>query len=431
MSASSIAAAGGLAPRLPATAGNQHEHRATAGIDLSIVIPAYNEEGGIAAVLDRILQESERLRTAAPGCNVEVLVINDGSTDRTAEVVARCPAVTLVNCPRNRGYGAALQTGFRRAAGQSIAFLDADGTYPPEHLHVLYDTLVRTGADMVVGSRMMGTATRMPLVRKIGNWMFARLIGWSGTGRITDGGSGMRVFRRAVLPGLLPLSNGLDFIVGMSVRAIHERLHVVEVPIPYDERVGESKLRVSADGIRFLRTILRVGMGYNPLKFFVLAGSLLLIAAIILGLPSVWYYLQFRRVEDWEIYRLFTVMVLLVSGIEVAYFGLLATRVLALTDPSDAPPQPLGSVAGFLLDRRIFQLSVRFGVALVAGAAVLNYATIYEYARTGTIDVHWSYILTGATLVLIGVQLIMGGVLSKILEQVRERTRLRGSQPWR
>ena len=201
----------------------------------------------------------------------------------------------------------------------------------------------------------------------------------------------------------------------------------MEVAIPYDERVGESKLRVLRDGSRFLRTIVTVALEYNPLKFFLLAGTLLLGLALFLSLPAVWYYIQVRRVEDSEIYRLFTVMVLLVSGVETAYFGLLVTRVLALTENPVRQRRGIGPVAGFLLDRRVFELSIRAGITLILAAAVLNYRTIYQYVMTRQIYMHWSYMFTGATLVLVGVQLIMGGALSKILEEVKERETLRRS----
>ena len=292
---------------------------------------------------------------------------------------------------------------------------------------VVVEALQANGADMVVGSRMMGAQSRMPAVRKLGNWLFARLLGWSGTSHISDGGSGMRVFRRSILPRLFPLSDGLDFIVAMSARAIHEDLAVREVAIPYDERVGESKLRVLSDGLRFLRTIVMVALEYNPLKFFLLAGSLLLGMALFLSLPAVWYYIEFRRVEDWEIYRLFTVMVLLVSGVETVYFGLLATRVLTLTENPTRHRKGIGRVSSFLLDRRVFELSIRAGTVLIVAAAILNYRTIYQYVMTRQIYIHWSYMFTGATLVLVGVQLIMGGALSKILQEVKDREASRRS----
>ena len=99
---------------------------------LSIVIPAYNEEAGIAETIDRILRIRENVISGTLGItDVEVIVVNDASKDRTAEIVARYPDVVLITHKENRGYGGALKTGFESAKGEFIGFLDADGTYPP------------------------------------------------------------------------------------------------------------------------------------------------------------------------------------------------------------------------------------------------------------------------------------------------------------
>ncbi|MGC8782481.1 MAG: glycosyltransferase family 2 protein, partial [Anaerolineae bacterium] len=98
---------------------------------LSVVIPAYNEEAGIQAVVQRVL--ATRPQLAAEGLDLELIVVDDGSRDRTAELVAATPAARLIRHRTNGGYGAALKTGFAAARGEWIGFLDADGTYPPEH----------------------------------------------------------------------------------------------------------------------------------------------------------------------------------------------------------------------------------------------------------------------------------------------------------
>jgi glycosyltransferase involved in cell wall biosynthesis len=126
--------------------------------ELSIVIPAYNEEHGIESIARRVLATREAL-TKVGVDGLELLIVDDGSGDRTAEVAAAIDGVTLIRHPRNRGYGAALKTGFSRARGELIGFLDADGTYPPEFFPEMC-RLAMNGSDLVIGSRMAGAASR-------------------------------------------------------------------------------------------------------------------------------------------------------------------------------------------------------------------------------------------------------------------------------
>ena len=123
----------------------------------------------------------------------------DGSRDRTAEVVAGYPDVRLVRHPINRGYGAAIKTGFRHAQGDYLAFIDADGTYPPESLPDLCRAASEQKADLVIGSRMSGAHTQMPLTRRVGNLAYAALLSIIGNTAVRDTTSGMRLLRRSVL----------------------------------------------------------------------------------------------------------------------------------------------------------------------------------------------------------------------------------------
>lgn len=132
---------------------------------LSVVIPAYNEEGGIAEIAHRVLSIRESLKEV--GVNgLELLVVDDGSKDRTVEIAGSIAGVTLIQHPQNKGYGGALKTGFSQASGELIAFLDADGTYPPEYFPQLCKEALN-GADLVVGSRRGGAESHMPPMRKL------------------------------------------------------------------------------------------------------------------------------------------------------------------------------------------------------------------------------------------------------------------------
>ena len=121
---------------------------------LSIVIPAYNEEDGITEIATRVLAVTPDLKKAGVD-EMELLVVDDGSRDKTAEVASKINGVTLVRHPKNKGYGAALKTGFAQAKGELIGFLDADGTYPPEYFPKLCRAALN-GAELVIGSRMAG-----------------------------------------------------------------------------------------------------------------------------------------------------------------------------------------------------------------------------------------------------------------------------------
>lgn len=390
---------------------------------LSIVVPAYNEESGIAAIIKRILEVKQKIieSTGQIG-EVELIVVNDASSDRTAEIASQFRDVVVVSHERNKGYGGALKTGFERARGEYIGFLDADGTYPPEHFPDLCQAMFQENADMVVGSRMSGERSEMPFQRYIGNKLFAYLLSWIVGKRITDTASGMRVFKRGTLPKLFPLPDGLHLTPAMSTRALHEGLKIVEVPIPYEERVGRSKLNPISDGFRFLNIIIGVARLYNPLKFFGAVGVLLLGAGLFLSIDPILYYLRVRRVEDTEIYRLFTIMVLYVTGINLMSFGAFSNYVLDIMHGKELNRH--GLIGRYFLSRRVIRRSGLLGTTLMALAVALNHQTILEYLTKGHIYVHWSYVLTGATFFLVGLQLLMGSILIRILEELRERQQL-------
>jgi len=394
---------------------------------LSIVIPAYNEEQGIGAVIDRVLGEKDRIITATEGWidDVETIVVNDASQDGTQEVVSGFPNVKLINLDENRGYGGALKAGFEGSKGELIAFLDADGTYPPEELPDLCRVLRAEEADMVIGSRMSGEKSRMPLTRYIGNKIFAYLLSWIVGRRITDTASGMRVFKKEILAKLFPLPDGLHLTPAMSTQALHQGFKVKEVPIRYEKRVGRSKLNVVVDGIRFTSIILQIARLYNPMKFFSVVGLCLVGAGLFLAFDPVVYYLQVRRVEDTEIYRLFTIMVLWITGINVVTFGAFSNYVVEYIHGRKLNRGSF--MVRCLLHPQVIRKSGLLGAMLMILAVLLNYQTIYEYVTTGKIYVHWIYILTGATFFLVGLQICMGSILIGILEELREHQRFYSS----
>ena len=393
---------------------------------LSVVIPAYNEEDGIAPILERVLKVKRAVQKS-PGAieDVEVIVVNDASQDRTCDIASSYPDVTVITHSQNKGYGGALKTGFAAAKGEWIGFLDADGTYPPEEFPALCEAMVSQNADMVIGSRMTGAKSGMPIRRYIGNKFFAYLLSWIVGSVITDTASGQRVFKRTILAQLLPLPDGLHLTPAMSTAALHEGLNIIEVPIRYDNRVGRSKLHIVSDGFRFLNIIIRTARLYNPLKFFGVVGLALLAIGCFLSVEPITYYLDVRRVEDTEIYRLVTIMVLFVTGINVMVFGAFANHILEIVRGKTLAQSSL--LGKYVLNRRTIGRSGLLGTILMLGAVSLNYQALYEYITSGYIFVHWVYVLTGATLFLVGLQLFMGSILVGILQEINERQKFGAS----
>jgi len=379
---------------------------------LSVVIPALNEENGIDEILQRVL--AQRAGLAAVGIReLEVIVVDDGSKDKTADRIRTYSDVRLIQQPVNRGYGAALKTGFNAATGDLLAFLDADGTYPPESFPELCQAVETHQADLIIGSRMLSGESEMPLVRRIGNTIFAALLSIVGSRKISDSASGMRVFRKESLPILYPLPDGLDFTPAMSTRAVYEGLNMVEVPIPYKERVGRSKLNPLKDGIRFLRSILWTALLYDPQRFFGTLGIVFLVLALLLGLGPTIYYLQNHRLQEDMIYRLFAVLILSVAGVNVLAFGVTCQAILGLLPARRRPPPVVprpwrGKLAG------IGVLMVLVGIGLMTPA-------VLEWLATRQITSHWSYFAAGGTLILTGLGLATWFVLLLILQELATR----------
>src|SRR5579872_1936479 len=236
----------------------------TVRMKLLIAIPALNEEASIVSIIRRSLAARKRIVSCSPVSEVAITVVSDGSTDRTVELAGQFPEIDLIVFERNRGYGAAIKEAWSRSDADLLAFLDADGTCDPNFFADLVQTLVREDADVVLGCRL-NKGSEMPLIRRVGNLIFASILTVFSSTRVRDTASGMRIVHRRCLRRLMPLPDGLHFTPAMSARALLSRdLKIVEIDMPYREREGESKLRVGKDGLRFLKVILQSAFLYRP-----------------------------------------------------------------------------------------------------------------------------------------------------------------------
>ena len=387
-------------------------------IVLSVVIPALNEEGGIADIVGRV--ESIRSSLGAAGvAGLEIIVVDDGSHDRTAEIASSFPYVKLVRHPKNRGYGAAIKTGFSDARGELLAFLDADGTYPPEHLPALCEVAIREQADVVVGSRRSGGASEMPPVRRFGNAIWSNLVTLIGNGKVADPASGMRVLRRSALRRLYPLPDGLNFTPVMSTRATYEDLRVIEVPIPYRERVGRSKLSVVRDGTRFLKTILWTALEYNPVRVLGFVGVAALGLAAAIGVALVALRLQgVTQLGPWGVFSLFSALVFAVAGVSIFSLGATFNYLVSLYHGQTIRRGLFGRpILARSLDHHFGWLGLLSAlVGTLAGAGSLGLtASGWDSSRL------WFWLLVSASLILVGLQLVISWILMRVLESLSER----------
>jgi len=388
---------------------------------LSVVIPAYNEEDGIADIVERVLSVKTPLAEAGVQ-EMELIVVDDGSSDRTAEIVASYPQVRLIRHARNKGYGAALKTGFHQAKGDFLAFLDADGTYPPEFFPQLCQAAIQQEADLVIGSRMAGEDSQMPLTRRVGNFFFANLISLISNERISDSASGMRVLRREALPHLYPLPDGLNFTPVMSTRALHEGIRMIEVPITYSERAGRSKLSVVRDGARFLNSIIWTAMNYNPVRILGGVGAAAMGLAAITAAVLVIMRLQgVTTLGPWGVFGLFTAGVALVAGVSIfslgATFNYLVTLFHRRPIRQGLLGQPLFKTP---LEKHfgwVGLLALLGGLALSIGALILG-LTGWEISRL------WFWMVSSAMILLMGLQLLISWFVMQILAELSRRDML-------
>ena len=385
---------------------------------LSIVIPALNEEEAIGSTIERCLAARDHIVESSFVDAVEVIVVSDGSTDRTEEIARSFDEVSVLTFVENRGYGAAIKCGFDYASGDIVAFLDADGTCDPLRFADLCTALDEQDADLALGSRM-GPGSEMPLVRTIGNKLFAWMLGILSKRVVADTASGMRVIRKSRLPDLYPLPDGLHFTPAMSARVLIEgRLKLVEVPMSYAERVGRSKLSVLRDGVRFLKVILGAAMCFRPARLPMLVAGLLAVLAAVFGFVPVAHYLAAQRVEGWMIYRV-VVTSILVSGVVLSLCAAIIAEHISATAYRRRP-----ATTG---------LTRWLGVALSAGgrwlfvvvfsalAILVAWPGIVQYVTSGMVTMHWSRALLAGLLLLLVAVLAITSFLLNIMKLIRSQ----------
>ena len=282
---------------------------------VSVVIPAYNEEAAIGEDLDKLKAAMD----ASP-FSYEVIVVDDGSRDRTAAIVRQRPWVRLLQHAKNRGTGAARNTGIEAARGEIIAMSDGDGTYPVQDIPKLVQFLLEGKHDMVIGARKREAGT-MRLLRAPTKWFIRALACYLTQTSIPDLNSGLRVFRREPLlrfRKILPTTH--SWVSTMTIAFLSEGLSVAWVPIDYYPRKGRSSFHPVRDTYNYLSLVVRTVMYFNPLRIFLPVTSVLLAVAIL------------KLVRDFVHYQGFYVpaitVLLFLTAIQLGALGLLADLIV-------------------------------------------------------------------------------------------------------
>jgi len=277
---------------------------------ISVVIPAYNEAQAIVEVLDQIngICNAQKI-------DFEIIVVDDGSTDRTAEVL-EAANVRLIRHPENRGYGAAIKTGVLAAQYPWILITDADGTYPIPQIPKLLDGMDHY--EMIVGART-GQDVNIPLVRRPAKWVLSKLANFMAQTHIPDLNSGFRIFRKTVFQRFVNLfPSGFSLTTTITLALLCNGYAVRYVPVDYYKRKGSSKIRPIRDTYNFFLLVIRTIMYFDPLRIFAPVALFLLIFGFLFTCFEVY---RFQNITT-------TAAIILFAGLQTGILGLLADLIV-------------------------------------------------------------------------------------------------------
>jgi glycosyltransferase involved in cell wall biosynthesis len=291
-------------------------------VDVSVVLPVYNERGHLREEIDRI----RSALTASP-YSFEIIVVDDGSDDGSETELPTIAGIRLIRHNRNRGTGSARRTGTRAARGRVVVWTDVDMTYPNNEIPMLVKEL--DGYDQVVGSRRTEAGTQR-LFRVPAKWFIRKLASYLTETDIPDLNSGLRAFRRDVgMQYVHQLPAGFSCVTTLTMSFLANGYTVNYVPIDYRPRAGTSKFHWWRDTKRYLMQVVRMSLSYNPLKVFLPLGLSLL--AIGVGkLVYDWVDKDFRLAAN--------TLLIIFASLQAITVGLLADLVVRATRPSSQVP---------------------------------------------------------------------------------------------
>lgn len=281
-------------------------------LDTTILLPCFNEEKALSLVIEDI-----RTTMQASIYNYEILVVDDCSTDKSAEVAERL-GCRVIRHKLNRGAGASRKTGIIAAKGKYIVMLDADATYSAKYIPNMINLL--SEYDQVNGARTSEKGT-MRFLRQPAKWFIRKLASFLAGYKIPDLNTGLKAFRRQImLPYLWCIPDGFSCVSSMTLAFFCNGHSVAYIPIEYKKRIGKSKFRPLKDTFEYLLTVFRLIVYFKPLQIFVPVSLFLLVLGI--GKSFYDYFFLIKRLQLSD-------LVLIITGVLIGLQGLLADLIVA------------------------------------------------------------------------------------------------------
>jgi polyisoprenyl-phosphate glycosyltransferase len=299
--------------------GEQQAMGDTPELDVTVVLPVYNEKGHLRAEIDRIQAALD-----ASIYTYEIVVIDDGSDDGSGEQLREIEGIRLIQFAQNRGSGSARRAGSHAAKGRIVVWTDTDMTYPNDEIPQIVKEL--DGYDQVVGARTSEQGT-VKFARVPAKWLIRKLASYLVETKIPDLNSGLRAFRADVGRQYLnQLPAGFSCVTTLTMCFLGNGYSVKYVPIEYSPRAGKSKFHWWSDTRRYITQVVRMVLSYNPLKVFLpLALLLLTVGGVKLAYDAIWYDLRVTT----------NTLLILFAAFQLLAIGLLADLFVRLSKPTD------------------------------------------------------------------------------------------------
>lgn len=257
---------------------------------IAVLIPCYNEEVTIKKVIEDFKKELPE---------ADIYVYNNNSKDKTYEIASKCDAI--VRNEYNQGKGNVVRRMFREIEADIYVMVDADDTYPAEFVHKLIEPIRNKTADMVVGDRLSNGTYKKEnkrMFHNFGNNLVKKAINTIFKSNLNDIMSGYRAFNKMFVKNIPVLSSKFEIETEMTLHALDKKFIVKEIPIEYRDRPegSVSKLNTVNDGMKVIKTIIKMYKDFKPRKFFWCIGSIIMLLGIIIGIPVILEFVKYRYI---------------------------------------------------------------------------------------------------------------------------------------